>query len=545
MRIILIFYLLLCMGNIFAQHFTCNPRHFYQVVPQVDANCCGRDQVYVTGDPTPCNNDGWVLYFEDNFDDQTLDLSKWRYPYQGVLGGYNFVGWKNWYANTGTTPSRPVSDNVVVENGKLKIIARKEVPAITGTVVTSWTSGGAPLTTMTTDYDYSSGWIESKKNFGYGLYEVRCQIPKGKGMWPAFWLFSGQYDAAIEIDVFEFWNENCGGSYDASKLSENAHMNLHSNRKDASIDRTCPSELYGSCSGYPNSAYLSEGFHTYALEWDYYKVVWYIDGSEVRRDYRFVNLNGQNLDCNSFTNPMLYAQYWPSADNMNVRFNLGIQNGSNAPDAVTTFPKEFQIEYFRYYKQASCLTNNIITTNPQLNLSSELYNTRMGQNVTISGTATVNSNQQLEVIGSNSVVLDPGFEAANGSDFIAHIDQGFCNPSALAVNTENQERIADDFSENAIQGNSSLDVNDLSADSDILKVYPNPTSDHLMIELTSGGVNMIEITDSQGRSLLSDSRALNEAMKLDVSTFSPGTYFIKILNKQSGKVYLERFTKNK
>jgi hypothetical protein len=230
---------------------------------------------------------------------------------------------------------------------------------------------------------------------------------------------------------------------------------------------------------------------------------------------------------------------------MNVRFNLGIQNGSNAPDAVTTFPKEFQIEYFRYYKQASCLTNNIITTNPQLNLSSELYNTRMGQNVTISGTATVNSNQQLEVIGSNSVVLDPGFEAANGSDFIAHIDQGFCNPSALAVNTENQERIADDFSENAIQGNSSLDVNDLSADSDILKVYPNPTSDHLMIELTSGGVNMIEITDSQGRSLLSDSRALNEAMKLDVSTFSPGTYFIKILNKQSGKVYLERFTKNK
>ena len=66
-----------------------------------------------------------------------------------------------------------------------------------------------------------------------------------------------------------------------------------------------------------------------------------------------------------------------------------------------------------------------------------------------------------------------------------------------------------------------------------------------MNAVLSNNGSQVDITDNQGRSLLSDSKELKEAMNLDVSTFSPGTYFIKIVNKQSGKVYLERFTKSK
>lgn len=72
-------------------------------------------------------------------------------------------------------------------------------------------------------FDYTSGMIYSNRKFGYGKYEIKCKLPKGKGFWPAFWVFGGpDYN---EIDVFEFWNEyNLGIYYDPSKLSKVAHL---------------------------------------------------------------------------------------------------------------------------------------------------------------------------------------------------------------------------------------------------------------------------------------------------------------------------------
>ena len=57
---------------------------------------------------------------------------------------------------------------------------------------------------------YTSGWVESrnKMSFGYGTLTARIKVPKGQGLWPAFWLKGADEDTTAwpqsgEIDVFE------------------------------------------------------------------------------------------------------------------------------------------------------------------------------------------------------------------------------------------------------------------------------------------------------------------------------------------------------
>ena len=57
---------------------------------------------------------------------------------------------------------------------------------------------------------YTSGWVWSKNDvsYGYGTITARVKVPKGQGIWPAFFLLGADSDtigwpASGEIDVFE------------------------------------------------------------------------------------------------------------------------------------------------------------------------------------------------------------------------------------------------------------------------------------------------------------------------------------------------------
>lgn len=57
---------------------------------------------------------------------------------------------------------------------------------------------------------YNSGWVWSKNNmsFGYGTITARIKMPKGQGLWPAFWLMGADSDTvgwpqSGEIDIVE------------------------------------------------------------------------------------------------------------------------------------------------------------------------------------------------------------------------------------------------------------------------------------------------------------------------------------------------------
>ncbi len=70
--------------------------------------------------------------------------------------------------------------------------------------------GHLVLTATRTKSGYTSGYVESvnKMSFGYGTITARVKVPKGQGLWPAFWLVGADIETipmrqSGEVDVFE------------------------------------------------------------------------------------------------------------------------------------------------------------------------------------------------------------------------------------------------------------------------------------------------------------------------------------------------------
>lgn len=70
--------------------------------------------------------------------------------------------------------------------------------------------GNLVIEATKTKTGYNSGWVESKNklSLGYGTITARIKVPKGQGIWPAFWLKGADEDTTAwpysgEIDVLE------------------------------------------------------------------------------------------------------------------------------------------------------------------------------------------------------------------------------------------------------------------------------------------------------------------------------------------------------
>src|SRR5215470_16522949 len=128
----------------------------------------------------------WTLTWSDEFnspDNSTPDRKKWTYD----LGG---SGWGNHELESYTSRT----ENAKITGGKLVITARKE----------DYT--GADRITQ----PYTSARLKTQGLFAqaYGRFEARIKIPKGQGIWPAFWLLGDDinrvdWPGCGEIDVME------------------------------------------------------------------------------------------------------------------------------------------------------------------------------------------------------------------------------------------------------------------------------------------------------------------------------------------------------
>ncbi len=236
--------------------------------------------------------DGYELVFDDEFDGDTLDTTKWGYNYSWGHS-HNHAAWC-------------VPENVIVKDGILTLKGEnKKHPD----------SEGKQGTFNNKKYDivYTSGAVNThhKYNFTYGYFEARLKMPKGKGMWPAWWMLKDGWPP--EIDMLEI----------LCSKPEKLHVNYHYGpawNQEKSHEQV------------PDLGFDStEDFHTYGFEWtpDYMK--YYVDGKQVGH---------------AFTDKKAIAQ----STGMYMILNLAIDGWDGTPDDTTVWPAEYQCDYVRVWQ---------------------------------------------------------------------------------------------------------------------------------------------------------------------------------------------------
>ena len=241
------------------------------------------------------------LVWSDEFDtDGPPNASKWAYVIgNGVAEG--IPGWGNQELQYYTDRA----DNVVVENGMLKIIAKQE----------SFMGSG-----------YTSGRITTKGLFqqAYGRFEARIKLPWSKGLWPAFWMLGDDSGGAEwpqigEIDIMEY------------KGSEPTitHGSVHGPGYFGGNPITKTYEL-------PSGRFDTE-FHVFGVEWGPNYVNYYVD------DVLFLQITPDDLEDDDV---------WVFNDNpFHMILNVAVGGSfSGFPDASSVFPQTMLVDYVRVYQ---------------------------------------------------------------------------------------------------------------------------------------------------------------------------------------------------
>lgn len=220
---------------------------------------------------------GYELAWQDDFNGSALDPQKWAV--RGV--GPRALGFVS-------------PEAVKVEGGCLKLSALKQ------------------------DGRILLGAVGTQNRFmtRYGFFECRAQLQKSPGIWAAFWIQSTEIakgeDPAVygaEIDIMEFFKK-----LGRDIVSHNVHWAYGPHQQTT----------HGMQSYRPG---VSEGFHTFAVEWTPEKYVFYVDGYK-------------------------YYEVTAGVSHIEEYLILSMEIPSDPKEIKdTVFPDVFVVDYVKVYKQ--------------------------------------------------------------------------------------------------------------------------------------------------------------------------------------------------
>ncbi len=249
----------------------------------------------------------WQLVWSDEFEDSSIDLSKWSYDI-----GTGQWGWGNneaqYYTNN--------LNNSYLQDGKLIIKALNQ-----NYLGSNYTS--ARLVT------------KNKGDWTYGKIVVRAKMPSGRGTWPAIWMlptnnFYGGWPYSGEIDIME------AVGYDHGVIHGTAH-----------------SEVYNWFNGQPPPGGqitfndFNTEFHDYVIEWDENSIKWFVDDTQ----YHIYSNNNQG------------SSTWPFDKNFHLILNIAIGGSWGGQQGIdnSIFPVQMEVEYVRVYQHSDELEAKDVT----------------------------------------------------------------------------------------------------------------------------------------------------------------------------------------
>jgi beta-glucanase (GH16 family) len=248
---------------------------------------------------TPPPDPSRTLAWHDEFDGPAgapPDSTRWTFD----VGG---DGWGNSQLEYDT--NRP--QNVQLDgNGRLLITALREVYM---------------------GHAFTSGRITTINRYtkAYGRFEARIQMPRGRGMWPAFWLLGGNvgdvgWPDCGEIDIVE----NKG--QEAYTVHGTVHGPGYSGGQGVSS--------YKNLLGMP----LADDFHLYAVEWSPNSLVFSVD------QFEYFTITPSQLPI---------GKRWVFDHPFGILLDLAVGgNYVGPPDSTTPFPQTMVVDYVRVYEPA-------------------------------------------------------------------------------------------------------------------------------------------------------------------------------------------------
>jgi beta-glucanase (GH16 family) len=186
-------------------------------------------------------------------------------------------------------------------------------------------------------YNYTSAKLfsQNKGDWKYCRVQIRAKLPRGRCVWPAFWMMPtssvyGGWPVSGEIDIME----NRGDQM--NKVGGTLHYGNPWQYKGAS---------YTLSSGTFDAAY-----HTFDMEWEAGVFRWYVDGN------LYQTRNHPEWYCsaaNESTNP-----YAPFDQNFYLQLNTAVggpgtpYTGNQNPDD-SVFPQHMYIDYVRVFQRGT------------------------------------------------------------------------------------------------------------------------------------------------------------------------------------------------
>lgn len=353
-------------------------------------------------------------------------------------------------------------------------------------------------------------------NFHYGKYEIHCRISKGKGLWPAFWTYSGDADPGgpiwSEHDFFEIYHDE-----DDFKYTNNIHFDLN-NDGDTKTDQCLHSN------GFNNDFDFSQ-WHTFTIYFEEDKIEYFIDNNFINRKIRYLTTNNDALYCGDGkigAGSAWDLNGWVRQPGRMI-LNMAIETGNNAPNSQT-FPGVFEIEYIRYWRKDVIPCNNVVVK------GSPFTGTHIGDWGLLTQNASVEAGTAAVVIVREQLYIQPNFHAK--ADPVA------CGTSARITNEEEDSTLNYEKSPNLekeVETTATLNQNRG------LLIFPNPTNGLVNIELnTNKSYFEIEVFSLLGE-LVYVNKVNSSKLTVNLSEHPKGMYLIKI--KQDNNYYYEKISR--
>ncbi|MGW6414077.1 discoidin domain-containing protein [Streptomyces sp. NPDC055055] len=248
----------------------------------------------------------------------------WSDEFDGAAGGKPDPA--KWKADPGTGQNGELQyytdhDNAALDGaGHLVMEARKQATPGKG-------CPPDPLTGSTT-CQYTSARMNtgSTFQFTYGRVEARIKVPKGNGLWPAFWMMGGDFLTGRpwpyngEIDIMEILGKDV----------KTAYSTVHAPAYNGGGGIGSPYRL-------PQDADFSDDFHTWTADWTSKGIVYGLDGRTV------FTLDKDQVEATRGPWIFDHPHY--------MILNLAVGGDWPGPtDTTTPFPSKLLVDYVRVYQ---------------------------------------------------------------------------------------------------------------------------------------------------------------------------------------------------